>query len=78
MAKSSKKQQKQATSPVAILETMMVPLEQLVPDADNVRKTDSDIGIEALANNIQAEGLLQNLIVKGWVQKILNCETYYG
>ena len=51
MAKSSKTQQKktQAKPTVSIQETIMVPLGQLVSDPDNVRQTDSDTGIEALA-----------------------------
>tara|TARA_R110001583_G_scaffold33548_6_gene113317 strand:+ start:1018 stop:2895 length:1878 start_codon:yes stop_codon:yes gene_type:complete len=42
----------------------MVPFNKLVEDPENVRTTRSTDGIEALADNIQAEGLLQNLVVR--------------
>lgn len=42
----------------------MVPFNQLIQDFDNVRKTRSTNGIDALADNIHAEGLLQNLVVR--------------
>ncbi len=45
-------------------ETLTVPFSKLVEDAGNVRKTRNGDGIEALADNIAAEGLLQNLIVR--------------
>lgn len=41
-----------------------IPLTQLVPSADNVRKTGAKDGIEALAASIAAHGLLQNLQVR--------------
>ena len=42
----------------------MIPLNQLVPSAANVRKTASTAGIEELAASIAAHGLLQNLQVR--------------
>jgi ParB family transcriptional regulator, chromosome partitioning protein len=41
-----------------------IPLSQLVPSPDNVRKTGSMNGIAGLAANIEAKGLLQNLQVR--------------
>jgi ParB-like chromosome segregation protein Spo0J len=41
-----------------------IPLSQLVPPPDNVRKTGSMNGIAGLAANIEAKGLLQNLQVR--------------
>lgn len=41
-----------------------IPLSQLVPSPDNVRKTDTKTGIEELAASIAAHGLLQNLQVR--------------
>jgi ParB family chromosome partitioning protein len=41
-----------------------IPLSQLVPSADNVRKTGVNEGIESLAANIRAIGSLQNLQVR--------------
>ena len=41
-----------------------IPLTQLVPSAQNVRKTGTKDGIEALAASIAAHGLLQNLQVR--------------
>ena len=41
-----------------------IPLSQLVPSPDNVRKTDRMNGITELAANIAAKGLLQNLQVR--------------
>ena len=41
-----------------------IPLSQLVPSPANVRKTYSTAGIEGLAANIAAVGLLQNLQVQ--------------
>jgi ParB family chromosome partitioning protein len=41
-----------------------IPLTQLVPSAENVRKTGAKDGIEALAASIAAHGLLQNLQVR--------------
>lgn len=43
---------------------MMVPIGKLIEDPENVRQTRTDVGIEALADNIHAEGLLQNLVVR--------------
>jgi ParB family transcriptional regulator, chromosome partitioning protein len=43
------------------MKIQMIPLSQLVPSADNVRKTGVNEGIESLAANIKAIGLLQNL-----------------
>ncbi len=42
----------------------MIPLNQLVASPSNVRKTGAKVGIEALAANIAAIGLLQNLQVR--------------
>ena len=42
----------------------MISLSQLVPSSDNVRKTGTNEGIESLAANIKAVGLLQNLQVR--------------
>ena len=52
------KPQETLSSPV------MVPLGKLIKDPDNVRTTGTNNGIEALADNIHAEGLLQNLVVR--------------
>jgi ParB family chromosome partitioning protein len=41
-----------------------IPLTQLVPSAQNVRKTGAKDGIEALAASIAAHSLLQNLQVR--------------
>jgi ParB family chromosome partitioning protein len=41
-----------------------IPLNKLVPGAANVRKTGADSGVEELAANIKALGLLQNLQVR--------------
>ena len=41
-----------------------IPLSQLVPSPDNVRKTDRMNGIKELADSIVAHGLLQNLQVR--------------
>jgi ParB family chromosome partitioning protein len=41
-----------------------IPLSQLVPSPDNVRKTDRMNGLKGLAANIAAKGLLQNLQVR--------------
>src|ERR1700744_4123001 len=41
-----------------------IPLSELVPSPDNVRKTDRLSGIDALAASIAANGLLQNLQAK--------------
>ena len=41
-----------------------IPLNQLVPSKATVRKTGADTGIEELAANIKALGLLQNLQVR--------------
>jgi len=46
------------------MKIQMIPLSQLVPSADNVRKTGIHEGIESLAANIRAIGLLQNLQVR--------------
>jgi ParB family chromosome partitioning protein len=45
-------------------DVVLMPFNQLVQDPDNVRKTRSELGIKELADNIQSEGLLQNLIVR--------------
>ncbi|KKJ75139.1 hypothetical protein WH95_20010 [Kiloniella litopenaei] len=42
----------------------MIPFNQLVEDPENVRKTSSKASMEALAANIAAHGLLQNLLVR--------------
>ena len=42
----------------------MIPLNQLIPSAANVRKTGAHLGIEELAGSIAAHGLLQNLQVR--------------
>ena len=42
----------------------MIPLNQLVPSAANVRKTGAAAGIDELAASIAAHGLLQNLQVR--------------
>ena len=39
-------------------------LSKLVPSPENVRKTNTKDGIEGLAANIKAQGLLSNLIVR--------------
>ncbi|HEY1707188.1 MAG TPA: ParB/RepB/Spo0J family partition protein [Rhizomicrobium sp.] len=41
-----------------------IPLGQLKPSKHNVRKTDRGADIEALAANIEANGLLENLVVR--------------
>jgi ParB family transcriptional regulator, chromosome partitioning protein len=41
-----------------------IPLSKLVPSPENVRKTNTKDGIEGLATNIKAHGLLSNLIVR--------------
>ena len=46
------------------MKIQMIPLSQLVPSSDNVRKTGVNEGIESLAANIKAIGLLQNLQVR--------------
>ena len=45
-------------------ETFTVPLDKLERDDANVRQTDRDADVAALADNIAAEGLLQNLGVR--------------
>jgi ParB family chromosome partitioning protein len=45
-------------------DTLAIPFNKLVADADNVRKTRTHDDIGALADNIEAEGLLQNLLVR--------------
>jgi ParB family transcriptional regulator, chromosome partitioning protein len=45
-------------------ETFTVPLDKLVRDEANVRQTDRDADVAALADNIAHEGLLQNLGVR--------------
>lgn len=56
----------QTQNPVSapVSNTVMVPFNKLIEDPENVRTTRSEDGIEALADNIQAEGLLQNLVVR--------------
>ena len=56
--------QTQNTATAPLTNTVMVPFNKLVEDPENVRTTRSTDGIEALADNIQAEGLLQNLVVR--------------
>lgn len=56
--------QNQKTETTTLSNTVMVPFNKLIEDPDNVRVTRSEDGIEALANNILAEGLLQNLVVR--------------
>jgi ParB family transcriptional regulator, chromosome partitioning protein len=46
------------------MKIQMIPLSQLVPSPDNVRKTGANEGIESLAANISSIGLLQNLQVR--------------
>ena len=46
------------------MKIQMIPLSQLVPSSDNERKTGVNEGIESLAANIKAIGLLQNLQVR--------------
>jgi ParB family transcriptional regulator, chromosome partitioning protein len=46
------------------MKIQMLPLSQLVQSADNLRKTSAHEGIESLAANILAIGLLQNLQVR--------------
>ncbi len=43
---------------------MIIPLSQLQPAKDNVRKTERSAEIDALAASIEAHGLLQNLTVR--------------
>ena len=49
------------STPMNTLE--MIPLAKLRLSEANVRKNDSNLFIEELAANIEAKGLLQNLIV---------------
>ncbi|WP_309387232.1 ParB/RepB/Spo0J family partition protein [Cerasicoccus frondis] len=44
--------------------TIEVPFNKLIQDPENARKTRTNDGIDALADNILAEGLLQNLVVR--------------
>lgn len=53
-----------ATKKETLSGPIMVPLNKLIKDPENVRTTRSENGIEALADNIDAEGLLQNLVVR--------------
>lgn len=41
-----------------------IPLSKLVPSPVNVRKTDTEVGLDELAASIDAHGLLQNLTVR--------------
>ena len=49
---------------VPVSETQLIAFNKLVEDPNNVRKTRSDDSIKSLAENIKAEGLLQNLVVR--------------
>jgi len=55
---------KQTKTTETLFNIVMVSFDKLVKDPDNVRQTRTDEGIEALADNIHAEGLLQNLMVR--------------
>jgi ParB-like chromosome segregation protein Spo0J len=46
------------------MKIQMIPLSQLVPSEDNVRKTGVNEGIESLAASLRVHGLLQNLRVR--------------
>lgn len=52
------------TTNATIDSTIMVPFNKLVADPENVRATRPSDDIESLANNIEADGLLQNLVVR--------------
>ena len=57
-------QKTQKNTATTISNTVMIPFNQLVADPNNVRKTRSQESIASLAENILAEGLLQNLVVR--------------
>lgn len=54
----------ETTTAISFTDTTMLPFNILVEDPKHVRKTCLEDGIEALADNILAEGLLQNLVVR--------------
>ena len=54
----------QIPTAATLADTIMVPFNHLTADPENVRKTRSQDGIDALADIILAEGLLQNLVVR--------------
>ncbi|MGI4886075.1 MAG: ParB/RepB/Spo0J family partition protein [Janthinobacterium lividum] len=61
----SKPSKKKASKAVALAShTVNIPLDQLTAWEGNVRKTDPDAGIDALAASISVHGLLQSLVVK--------------
>jgi ParB family transcriptional regulator, chromosome partitioning protein len=45
-------------------ETTTIPLKKLLAWEGNVRKTDSDKGVDGLAASITAHGLLRSLVVR--------------
>src|SRR5271169_1324688 len=45
-------------------QSIPIPLDKLIAWEGNVRKTESDKGIDELAASIKAHGLLQSLVVK--------------
>jgi ParB family chromosome partitioning protein len=55
---------KQAETAAVAVPTQGVPFSKLVADPQNVRKTRRGDSVAALADNIEADGLLQNLIVR--------------
>ena len=55
---------KQAETATVATPTQGIPFSKLVADPKNVRKTRRGDSVAALADNIEAEGLLQNLIVR--------------
>jgi hypothetical protein len=58
-----------------IAETFTVPLNKLSLYVANVRRANAETDIEALADNIAAEGLLQNLGVFRWRTARVNPQT---
>ena len=54
----------QIPAAAVLANTIMVPFNKLIADPENVRKTRSPDSIPGLADNILAEGLLQNLVVR--------------
>ncbi len=59
------------TQPVTI-----IPLSKLVPSPANVRKTDTEAGLDELAASIEAHGLLQNLTVRPARKEVGKPGTY--
>ena len=60
------KRDRPGTNPTGTGDTHMkttIPLNKLILSPLNVRKTDGEVGIEALADSIHEKGLLQNLVV---------------